>query len=90
MKENCKNNTEQLLIKEYGILLSVTEVALVLKYKEQTVRNMMASKKWPIPIAKISGSIRMHVQDVARFIDSSIIVNRKKRGRPQKSHHTNM
>ncbi|MFW5886918.1 MAG: helix-turn-helix domain-containing protein [Bacteroidota bacterium] len=88
MEKNYKN-TEQLLIEKYGILLSVPEVAFLLKYKEQTVRNLMASKKWPIPIAKISGSIRMHVQDVARFIDSSIVV-RKKRGRPKKCGNDNM
>lgn len=85
MKENDKKyKTEKLLIEKYGILLSVGEVALVLKYKERTIRNLMSSNNWPIPIVQVQGSIRMHVADVAEYINSSVVF-RKKRGRPRKT-----
>lgn len=60
------------LLHEYGPLLTMTELARVLKYKTPaSIRNAISAERFPIKTHPLGGNKRVaHAHDVAAHIDA--------------------
>lgn len=81
------NTTYELLSKTYPSLMNLEQVAFETGLAEGTLRNWIVTGRFPIPIVKIGGAVRVRTQDLASLIDENIPMPspKKRRGRPRKA-----
>lgn len=81
------HTTYEVLCKTYPSLMNLEQVALETGLAERTLRNWMATGRFPLPIVKLGKSVRVRTTDLASWIDdgTSFVQPKRRRGRPLKS-----
>jgi hypothetical protein len=85
--QNQISSTLQILIAKFNgqILIPFAHAVESAGYQQQTARNLMSKKEFPIP-SVLNGSRRfIHVEDLANYIESLRSPPPKKLGRPTKA-----
>lgn len=57
------------LLEKYGPVLTVPELADVLKLNEGTIRNKLSAKEIDIKVMKQGARTTFHAEDVAAYVD---------------------
>jgi hypothetical protein len=56
---------------KYGVIMKLSEVAEVIKLKPNSIRNMRALDKFPIPTHSVRNRIYCMTEDVVKYLDRS-------------------
>jgi excisionase family DNA binding protein len=55
-------------------LLTISEVANLLRVAEKTIRNKLSDGTWPIPPVRIGRSLRWRRSDIERVMAGEIVI----------------
>jgi hypothetical protein len=82
---------EEMIVERLGrrVLADVADVSALTGIPEQTIRNRMCQRTWPIRILRIGRRIYMKVTDLVHALESDSFASLRKRGRPRaKARHS--